>query len=46
MGYKKLCLQGRIHADINQLRGDFGGTITGRFPIQILTYNNYLTILD
>jgi len=25
---------GRIHADINQLRGDSGGTITGRFSYQ------------
>jgi DNA polymerase I-like protein with 3'-5' exonuclease and polymerase domains len=26
--------KGRIHADINQLRGDSGGTITGRFSYQ------------
>ena len=26
--------KGRIHADINQLRGDNGGTITGRFSYQ------------
>ena len=26
--------RGRIHADINQLRGDNGGTITGRFSYQ------------
>jgi len=26
--------RGRIHADINQLRGDGGGTITGRFSYQ------------
>ena len=26
--------RGRIHADINQLRGDSGGTITGRFSYQ------------
>ena len=26
--------KGRIHADINQLRSEFGGTITGRFSYQ------------
>ena len=24
---------GRIHADINQIRGDHGGTVTGRFSM-------------
>ena len=28
---KKHTYKGKIHADINQLRGDTGGTITGRF---------------
>ena len=39
----KLCQhKGRIHADINQLRSDQGGTVTGRFPIiTIQTYNRY-----
>ena len=33
---------GRIHADINQLRSDAGGTITGRFSYRTPTYNRYL----
>jgi DNA polymerase I-like protein with 3'-5' exonuclease and polymerase domains len=32
---KNYVYKGRIHADIHQLRGDFGGTITGR-----LSYSN------
>ena len=32
---KNYVYRGRIHADIHQLRGDFGGTITGR-----LSYSN------
>ena len=27
---KNYVVKGRIHADINQLRGDQGGTLTGR----------------
>jgi hypothetical protein len=40
---------GRIHADINQIRSDQGGTVTGRFSIVIQTYNNFqqdIRILD
>ena len=32
---KNFVYKGRIHADIHQLRGDFGGTVTGR-----LSYSN------
>ena len=31
--------KGRIHADINQIRSDQGGTVTGRFSYSILIYN-------
>ena len=34
--------KGRIHADINQIRSDTGGTVTGRFHIRIQTYNKFL----
>ena len=34
--------KGRIHAEINQLRGDNGGTVTGRFHIQTLIFNKFL----
>ena len=32
-GLLKFVHKGRIHADINQIRGDKGGTITGRFSM-------------
>ena len=31
--------KGRIHANINQLRSDSGGTVTGRLAIITQTYN-------
>ena len=34
--------KGRIHAEINQIRSDDGGTVTGRFSYLIQTYNKYL----
>ena len=34
--------KGRIHAEINQLRSDQGGTVTGRFSYAIQTYSRYL----
>ena len=34
--------RGRIHAEINQIRSDDGGTVTGRFVMLIQTYNKYL----
>jgi DNA polymerase I-like protein with 3'-5' exonuclease and polymerase domains len=33
--------KGRIHAEINQLRSDNGGTVTGRFSILIQIYSKY-----
>ena len=35
---KNYVYKGRIHADIHQLRGDFGGTITGRLSYKNQTY--------
>ena len=32
-GLKGYVYKGRIHADINQIRGDGGGTVTGRFSM-------------
>ncbi len=32
-GLKGYIYKGRIHADINQIRGDGGGTVTGRFSM-------------
>ena len=32
-GLKSYVYKGRIHADINQIRGDGGGTVTGRFSM-------------
>jgi len=32
-GLLKFVYKGRIHADINQIRGDKGGTVTGRFSM-------------
>ena len=32
-GLKSYVHEGRIHADINQIRGDGGGTVTGRFSM-------------
>ena len=32
-GLLKFVHKGRIHADINQIRSDFGGTVTGRFSM-------------
>ena len=32
-GLKSDLYKGRIHADINQIRGDGGGTVTGRFSM-------------
>ena len=32
-GLLKFVHKGRIHADINQIRGEKGGTITGRFSM-------------
>ena len=34
--------KGRIHADINQIRSDQGGTVTGRFSMSNPNYNRYL----
>ena len=41
-GILKFIHKGRIHADINQIRSDQGGTVTGRFSCVIQTYNRYL----
>jgi len=44
---KNYVVKGRIHADINQLRGDQGGTLTGRLSYshpnlqQLPNYNDY-----
>ena len=35
---------GRIHADINQIRSDTGGTVTGRFSYLIQIYNKFLLV--
>jgi DNA polymerase I-like protein with 3'-5' exonuclease and polymerase domains len=46
---KNYVVKGRIHADINQLRGDQGGTLTGRLSYshpnlqQLPNYNEYGT---
>ena len=32
-GLLKFVHKGRIHADINQIRGEKGGTVTGRFSM-------------
>ena len=33
MVYLEYVHKGRIHADINQIRSDTGGTVTGRFSM-------------
>ena len=39
----KHAVDGRIHADINQIRSDAGGTVTGRFSMSVIqTYNKFL----
>ena len=46
---KNYVVKGRIHADINQLRGDQGGTLTGRLSYshpnlqQLPNYNDFGT---
>jgi len=48
---KNYVVKGRIHADINQLRGDQGGTLTGRLSYshpnlqQLPNYNEYGTAI-
>ena len=36
--------KGRIHAEINQIKSERGGTVTGRFLCLIQTYNNSLQV--